>query len=90
MATEKERKHGREKNKRNRKKQRLVIQAIKNIYKCSDCRENRPGSLTFHHVDPKQKRFGIGSRGNVTFKQFFLEISKCIILCRRCHNKRHD
>ena len=44
------------------------------------------GALEFHHVDPAQKSFGLGSRG-VARKIDVLreEARKCVLLCGNCH-----
>jgi 5-methylcytosine-specific restriction endonuclease McrA len=60
--------------------------------KCNNCGYNKCDSaLTFHHLDPSQKDFGISDEGlmhkwDIT-KQ---ELDKCVLLCVRCHAEEHD
>jgi transposase-like protein len=44
------------------------------------------GALHFHHVDPAQKRFGLGSRGLAkSIEALREEARKCVLLCSNCH-----
>jgi transposase len=44
------------------------------------------GALHFHHVDPAQKRFGLGSRGLArSIDALREEAKKCVLLCSNCH-----
>lgn len=44
----------------------------------------------FHHVDPKQKSFSIGSAmGNVSWEKMLYETTKCDLLCANCHRILH-
>lgn len=59
--------------------------------KCSICGyDNCIGALEFHHLNPKQKDFGIGSKGYTrgieTVKK---ELDKCILVCANCHREIH-
>lgn len=43
-------------------------------------------ALEFHHVDPEQKRFGIGFRGVTrSIERAREEAAKCVLLCANCH-----
>lgn len=63
-------------------------------YKGSRCiicgYDNYIGALEFHHLDPKQKEFGISTkgytRGMETIKR---ELDKCILVCSNCHKEIH-
>lgn len=45
-----------------------------------------PAALHFHHVDPAQKRFGIGGRGLArSLSSLREEVAKCVLLCANCH-----
>lgn len=60
--------------------------------KCSNCPENHPACLEFHHVCEKgEKEFDIGNalRIGYSIKRIFEEIEKCIVLCANCHKKLH-
>lgn len=76
----------RKKNHRARLKLRLVEEFGG---KCRVCGYNKYiGALEFHHLDPSQKSFNLGSTGwmkgyEVTRK----EAEKCILLCSNCHKE---
>jgi hypothetical protein len=43
-------------------------------------------ALQFHHLDPDQKRFGIGFRGVTrSLERAREEAAKCVLLCANCH-----
>jgi 5-methylcytosine-specific restriction endonuclease McrA len=69
---------------RRRAKLRLVAEAGG---KCVLCGYDRyPGALHFHHVDPAQKRFGLGARGRArAIASLREEAAKCVLLCSNCH-----
>lgn len=73
-------------------RRKLKKQAIE--YKggsCQKCGYNKcPGALTFHHLDPNEKEFGI-SAGGVTrsFEKIKTELDKCILVCQNCHAEIH-
>ena len=63
-------------------------------YKCGKCQncgyDKCPGALTFHHLDPSQKEFGIASNGvSRSFTKCKPELDKCILLCQNCHAEIH-
>lgn len=44
------------------------------------------GALQFHHVNPRDKRFGLGSRGLArSIDSLREEAAKCVLLCSNCH-----
>lgn len=54
---------------------------------CSQCGENHPAVLDFHHTDPSEKE---ANPSNIRNRQDFLaEIKKCVVLCSNCHRKLH-
>ena len=58
--------------------------------KCEICGYNKcNGSLCFHHVDPKNKGFEIGSAYSLGWEKIRLELDKCILLCLNCHGEIH-
>jgi hypothetical protein len=69
--------------------------AFVNEYKrsrgCTICREKDPICLDFHHLDPKDKDFGIsvGAWNGMTFENLLIEMDKCMVLCKNCHAKLH-
>lgn len=47
-------------------------------------------NLVFHHIDPKQKLFGICERSTLmSLENVLKELSKCILLCHNCHGEVH-
>lgn len=58
--------------------------------KCIKCGYDKsPRALHFHHVNPKEKAFGIGS-ANRAWELIKTELDKCVLLCSNCHCELHD
>lgn len=58
--------------------------------KCALCGYNRcVKSFDFHHLDPKEKDFTVGSNSNISWDRLKKEIDKCILLCANCHREVH-
>lgn len=59
--------------------------------KCARCGYNKYiGALEFHHTDPKQKDFSVGSGGHTrAWEKVKEELDKCILLCANCHREVH-
>jgi len=60
---------------------------------CKLCGYNKNiSALSFHHVDPNGKDFGLGGtrlkKDELTIEQKF-ELDKCITLCNNCHSTVH-
>lgn len=47
-------------------------------------------ALEFHHKDPTQKDFNIGTYRDCPLETALLEIQKCILVCSNCHMEIHD
>jgi hypothetical protein len=60
--------------------------------KCQRCGYNKayPSVYQFHHRDPKEKDFGIGSGCVQSFEKMKTEADKCDMLCRNCHAEVHE
>lgn len=60
--------------------------------KCQMCGYNKCiAALEFHHLDPKEKDFSLGSKGNIkSFSKVKPELDKCILVCSNCHREEHD
>ena len=58
---------------------------------CENCGYNRClEALEFHHLDPKEKDFGISSKGYArSWERVKIEIEKCALLCANCHREYH-
>lgn len=69
--------------KSNRINRRKFIDSFKK--ECYICKTTR--DLTFHHLEPWNKKFDIGKSGReyglAVIKE---EIEKCVVLCRNCHD----
>jgi len=58
--------------------------------KCEICGYNKSvASLTFHHINPKDKNFTIGGR-NYSWKTMKNEVDKCVLVCANCHGEIHE
>lgn len=44
-------------------------------------------NLEFHHRDPSEKKFSIGSRWNRSFDSLVEELDKCVLLCKIHHDE---
>ena len=62
----------------------------KSNLKCSVCEFSHPAALDFHHIDPSEKEFTLGSiRESISKEKFLKEIEKCVVLCANCHRIHH-
>lgn len=59
---------------------------------CEICGYNKCNSaLSFHHLDPTKKDFGLSEKGNTySYKKMLEEASKCILVCHNCHSEIHE
>lgn len=59
--------------------------------KCMACGYNKYiCSLDVHHVDPSTKDPSFTSWRNWSWKRAEIELQKCILLCRNCHQATHS
>lgn len=75
-------------------KRRKMIKAMAITYKgnkCVFCHYDRcTGALEFHHLDPKEKDFGLGANGLTrSWERTQKELDKCILVCSNCHKEIH-
>lgn len=50
-------------------------------FKCID-------ALEFHHINPKNKSFGLGDKGYTrAWNKVQQELDKCVLLCANCHRE---
>lgn len=79
---------------RNMKKQRARIRVFIAEAKksgCQLCPEKEPCCLSFHHRNPKTKKFSIAyavARG-YSLTKVAGEMKKCVCICENCHRKVH-
>jgi hypothetical protein len=53
---------------------------------CAICGYNKQDTkLHFHHANPQDKKFTVGSSPNRKQEEILKEINKCILLCQKCH-----
>lgn len=76
-----------------KRRDKVKIMAIE--YKggaCEKCGYNKCiGALEFHHLDPTQKDFSIGSKGYTrAWEKVQVELDKCIMVCANCHREIHE
>lgn len=74
---------------------RLKIKILAVEYKggkCEKCGYNKCiGALEFHHLNPEEKDFSIGSKGYTrSWEQVKIELDKCILVCSNCHKEIHN
>ena len=61
--------------------------------RCTKCGYSRNiAALTWHHVDPRSKRFQLDMRNlsNRNEYQIRVELTKCVLLCANCHAEVHS
>jgi len=72
------------------KKKELARQFITSIKtKCSQCSEDFPICLDFHHLSNKQYTISKMVDYGYTIESIKAELEKCILLCANCHRKKH-
>lgn len=77
------------------KKRRKKLREMAREYaggKCAICGYDKCSrALSFHHIDPKMKSFGIAVKGLTrSWESIKKEIDKCILLCANCHMELHE
>lgn len=70
----------------------MKLQAIKLLGgKCSICGYNRcTDALEFHHQNPYEKDFKLGSGNTMSWREYKKEALKCILVCSNCHKELHS
>ncbi len=59
--------------------------------KCCICGyDKNQNALDFHHIDEKEKEYGIASNGTChDLEKDLLEVKKCVLVCANCHREIH-
>ncbi len=53
---------------------------------CRLCGYDRcTAALEFHHLDPREKAFGLARFGAHRIEKLRAEVRKCVLLCSNCH-----
>ena len=70
----------------------MKLQAIKLLGgRCCRCGYNKCiDALEFHHTDPQEKDFKLGSGNTMSWKEYKTEALKCILVCSNCHKEIHS
>ncbi len=73
-------------------KRRRKVKAMSIEYKggkCLLCGYNKfQGALELHHIESKNKSFGIGDKGYTrSWERVKTELDKCVLLCANCHRE---
>ncbi|MBI2096766.1 MAG: HNH endonuclease [Candidatus Sungbacteria bacterium] len=57
--------------------------------KCQICGYKKySGAFDLHHIDAKEKEFGIAAKGYTrSWKKVKAELDKCILVCANCHRE---
>lgn len=65
----------------------MKLQAIKLLgNKCSICGYDRCiDALEFHHKNPSEKEFKLGSGNTMSWKEYKFEAMKCVLVCSNRH-----
>jgi hypothetical protein len=59
--------------------------------KCNRCGWSGDiAAYEFHHSDPSEKKFAIGSAANKSWSVIKKEVEKCELLCSNCHRIEHS
>lgn len=65
--------------------------------KCHDCPKwvdlDNPETWRewhFHHTDPREKEYPISKLPSSSWPVMERELSKCILLCKDCHQEKHQ
>ncbi len=76
---------------KNRADKRAQLAKLKSERGCSQCPENHPACLHFHHTDIASKKNSVNKlvSQDRSWKVISEEMEKCIILCANCHAKLH-
>ena len=77
-----------DRNERNRKTKKRCVE-----YKGGACEHCggifHPAVYDFHHINPAEKSFGIGSKCDRKWSTLQPELDKCMLLCANCHRMEH-
>ena len=70
----------------------MKLQAIKLLGgKCCICGYDKcVDALEFHHLNPLEKDFKVGSGNIMSWKDYKKEVLKCILVCSNCHKEIHS
>ena len=61
----------------------------KSKLRCSQCGEDHPSTIDFHHVKGKDANISKLVAEGYSKERIKRELDKCIVLCSNCHRKKH-
>ena len=65
------------------------IEEYKAGLKCSNCSENHPATIDFHHRSGKEFEISYMVANGYSIDKIKKELKKCVVLCSNCHRKLH-
>lgn len=70
---------------------RAWFEEYKSSLSCTQCGEQHPATLDFHHVRPSQKKISVAQLVAEGYSRIRIEkeLTKCKVLCSNCHRKLH-
>lgn len=76
---------------RRRDKVKIMALEYKGM-KCQHCGYDKcKSALEFHHLNPAEKDFAIGYKGETrSWTRTKAELDKCVLLCSNCHREEHE
>jgi hypothetical protein len=74
---------------RRRQNINATLADIKATNGCAFC-GSRDGELHFHHLDPAAKDFEMSEAYRYSEAARQVELGKCVVLCRDCHEAEHQ
>ncbi|GEM_PF-605511 len=77
------------------RKRRIKLRKMARDYKggkCESCGYSKcQRALSFHHLDPNKKSFGVSDKGLTrSWERIRDEIDKCVLICANCHMEVHE
>lgn len=67
---------------------RAILNGLKNV-PCKDCGHRFPPEcMDFDHLNPAEKRRGVGNMMNNALPLMMAEAAKCEVVCANCHRIR--
>jgi hypothetical protein len=75
----------------NKERARANFQSFKATLSCTQCGQNHPATLDFHHVvsHPDNQKINVLTKGGAYTKAIQEIMDKCIVLCANCHRIHH-
>jgi hypothetical protein len=73
----------------NKRKSDLLDRSGNGCYICGYSKNT--AALSFHHLNPKDKKFGLDARSlsNRRLTEIESEFAKCVLVCMNCHAEIH-